>query len=351
MNLSELNTLCTLCGTSGREHAVRDYILGELRAADLPADAVKVDKLGNVLVHITGKQRPKNKVLFSAHMDEVALMVTAINDDGTLSFGEVGGISAAAVIGRQVLVGKDMLHGVIGTKPVHHLSRDARNNPAEMSALYCDIGIKSREETAALVRAGDIIYFDTVPQVFGADSYAAKAIDDRFGCAVLLHLIRSIAQNPVYDADFAFVVQEEVGLRGAGVAAAAADPDIAVVFEATTAADLPDSHGTDRVCELGKGAVISFIDGRTVYDKALYDHAVSLCEANGIAWQSKLKIAGGNDAGAIQNAGRGARVMAVSVPCRYLHAPVSVIRLSDADACQQLAEQLLRSLPETEVPA
>ena len=145
---------------------------------------------------------------------------------------------------------------------------------------------------------------------------------------------------------FAFVVQEEVGLRGAGVAANAADPEIAVIFEATTAADLPGSTGTERVCELGQGAVISFIDGRTVYDKALYDLAVQVCEEQHIPWQTKTKIAGGNDAGAIQQAGHGVRVLAVSVPCRYLHAPASVIRLSDADACEQLALALAGALQE-----
>jgi endoglucanase len=323
---------------------VRAYILDELKKAGVPDSAVTVDRLGNVLVHITGEKRPKHKVMFSAHLDEVALMVTELNGDGTLSFGAVGGISAAAVIGRQVLVGSDQIHGVIGTKPVHHLSKAERTQPADFSALYCDIGTASREKTAALVSPGDIIYFDTEPMTFGDGSYAAKAIDDRFGCLILLVLIRKYAENAEYDTDFAFVVQEEVGLRGAGVAANAVQPEIAVIFEATTAADLPDSHGTERVCELGNGAVISFIDGRTIYDKALYDHATACCEKNGIPWQTKKKIAGGNDAGAIQHAGNGVRVLAVSVPCRYLHAPVSVIRLSDAEACERLAELLMLTL-------
>lgn len=345
MNINELKTLCTLCGTSGREHAVRDYILGELNKAGVPESAVTVDRLGNVLVHITGTKRPVNKVLFTAHMDEVALMVTDLNADGTLSFGAVGGINAAALIGRQVLVGRKQIPGVIGTKPVHHLSRAERTQPADITALYCDIGTANQAETAQLVSRGDVIYFDTEPTEFGDGSFSAKAIDDRFGCLILLDLIREMtAHGAEYDADFAFVVQEEVGLRGSGVAANAVQPEIAVIFEATTAADLPDSHGAERVCELGRGAVISFIDGRTVYDKALCDHAVACCEKNGIPWQTKTKIAGGNDAGAIQHAANGVRVLAVSVPCRYLHAPVSVIRLSDAEACEQLAGLLMQTL-------
>ena len=346
MNLNELKTLCGLCGTSGREHEVRAYILDELQKLNLPADAVSVDGLGNILVHKTGAKPAKKCVMFSAHMDEVALMVTYLNSDGSLCFDAVGGVNAGAVIGRQVQVGENRIPGVIGCKPVHLLSADARKKPADMQSLFCDIGTRSKEETAKLVQPGDIIYFLENAQEFGDGSLMSKAIDDRFGCAVLLDLIRS---DLPYDTDFAFVVQEEVGLRGAGVAAAHLMPEIAVVFEATTAADLPGSEGTDRVCALGGGAVISFIDGRTVYDKALYDLAVQLCESQGIAWQTKTKIAGGNDAGAIQNAGTGVRVLAVSVPCRYLHAPASVIRISDAEQCEKLAAALIPALQEQNV--
>ncbi len=343
MNRNELKTLCGLCGTSGREHAVRDYILSELSRCSLPEDAVRVDRLGNVLVHKKGASAAKRKVLYSAHMDEVALMITYIHEDGTLAFDMVGGINAAAVIGRQVQVGEHRINGVIGCKPVHLLSKDARTKPADMHSLYCDIGTASKAETEALIRPGDIIYFCGDAQDFGDDSLMGKAIDDRLGCLILLDMIRS---DLPYDTDFSFVVQEEVGLRGAGAAAAQIDPEIAVIFEATTAADIAGSVGADRCCELGKGAVISFVDGRTIYDKALYDLAVNLCEQNGIAWQTKTKIAGGNDAGAIQSAGNGARVLAVSVPCRYLHAPYSVIRHADAECCEKLASALISALQE-----
>lgn len=343
MNFTYLYALCMQNGTSGREDAVRRFILHELAKLHLPEDAVRIDRLGNVIVHKQGKARAKKRVLLTAHMDEVALMVTYINEDGSLHFDAVGGVNAAAVIGRQVTVGKAGIPGVIGAKPVHLLSKEQREQPASMSALTCDIGVDSKEEAMKLVRPGDVIYFDTPCTEFGADSFSAKAIDDRFGCAVLLSLLHT---DLPYDTDFAFLVQEEVGLRGAGVAANAVEPDIALIFEATTAADLPGSEGADRVCELGGGAVISFIDGRTVYDKALYDLAVSVCEQQGIAWQTKTKIAGGNDAGAIQHAGNGVRVLAISVPCRYLHAPVSVIRKRDAAACADLAAALLPAIQE-----
>ena len=346
MNQKRFETLCGLCGTSGREHAVREYILNELRNMNLPENAVQTDRLGNIIAEKKGAKPAKRRLLCSAHMDEVALMVTQIHEDGTLSFDTVGGVSAAAVIGRQVTVGKQQIPGVIGCKPVHLLGREERKKPAELHSLFCDIGSSSKEETEQYVRPGDIIYFQENAQIFGEGSFRSKAIDDRFGCALLLELLE---KELPYDTVFSFVVQEEVGLRGAGVAAAAADPEFALIFEATTAADVPGSEGADRVCLLGGGAVISFMDGRTVYDKALYDLAVQVSEKNGIAWQTKTKIAGGNDAGAVQNAGRGARVLAVSVPCRYLHAPVSVIRQSDAEACAALAEAMISAVQEAEL--
>lgn len=346
MNWDELNTLCSLCGTSGREHAVRAYILNALSDAGIPEGDIRTDRLGNVIVHKKGKKPAGRKLLFTAHMDEVALMVTAVNSDGTLRFDTVGGVNASAVIGRQVLVGDRLLPGVIGAKPVHLLSKDARKKPTDFSELCCDIGAADKDAANALgVRQGDVIYFSTEPQTLGDGSYAAKAIDDRFGCEILLSLLR--AELP-YDMDFAFLVQEEVGLRGALAAANVVSPEIAVIFEATTAADLPDSGDADACCRLGKGAVISFMDGRTVYDKALYDLAVQTAEARGIAWQTKTKIAGGNDAGAIQHAAGGVRVAAVSVPCRYLHAPVSLIRKSDAECCEKLAFALVSDIQETE---
>ncbi|MCQ2434161.1 MAG: M42 family metallopeptidase [Oscillospiraceae bacterium] len=335
MKMQELETLCKLCGTSGRENDVRAYILNEIKALGLTPT---VDNLGNVLVHKEGRERAKHKLMFSAHMDEVALMVTAITEDGSLKFDMVGGVSAAAVIGRQVLVGKQQVLGVIGTKPVHHLSCSEKKSPVKMSELCVDIGAKSKEEAQTLVRLGDIVYFMPEYRTFGDGCIAAKAIDDRFGCAVLLSLLR---QDLPYDTEFAFVVQEEVGLRGAGVAANTIAPEFAVVFEATTAADVAGCSGADAVCKLGGGAVISFMDGRTVYDAELYRSATELAEQQGIAWQTKTKIAGGNDAGAIQNAAHGVRVLAVSVPCRYLHSPVCVIRQSDAEACEALAKSLI----------
>lgn len=344
MNREELKRLCLLCGTSGREAAVRAYILNELEQLPLPDCLVKVDRLGNIIVQKQGKISNAPRVMIAAHMDEVAMMVTDIASDGSLRFGAVGGIDAAAVIGRQVKVGADGIDGVIGSCPVHRLSAAQRKQAAKMDELAVDIGAGSREEAEKYVSLGDVVYFAPEYHTFGDGMIAAKALDDRFGCAVLLSLLR---ETLPCDLTVVFTVQEEVGLRGAAAAANAVSPHIAIVLETTTAADLPDSE--NPVCKLGGGAVISYMDGRTVYDEGLYRLAVSICENHDIPWQTKTKIAGGNDAGAIQNSG--ARVLAISTPCRYLHSPLCVMQESDAEACETLVRHLLVHLAEQGAPA
>ena len=212
--------------------------------------------------------------------------------------------------------------------------------------FYVDIGAKDKKEAQRRVKIGD--YFVIEPSVtrLCGKRIAGRPMDDRIGCAIMVETARRVTA-PRDDVYYVFTAQEEVGTRGAFGAAFSVTPEIALVLETTTAADLPDSE--NPVCRLGGGAVISYMDGRTVYDEALYRLAVELCEARGIPWQTKTKIAGGNDAGAIQNSG--ARVLAVSVPCRYLHSPLCVMQESDADACNALLHALLEHLAENGAPA
>ena len=171
----------------------------------------------------------------------------------------------------------------------------------------------------------------------------SKAIDDRAGCAILLHLLE---QDAPYDFTAAFLVQEEVGLRGAKAAAYTVDPDFALVLEATTAADIAGAEEDAKVCCLGGGPVVSFMDRSTIYDKELYRMAFSLAEKNGISCQTKSRIAGGNDSGAIHVSRGGVRTLAISLPCRYLHSPSCLADLNDLDACTALLPLLVKSIME-----
>ncbi|MCM1024602.1 MAG: M42 family metallopeptidase [Prevotella sp.] len=337
MTLELLEKLCQLNGTSGDEAEVRDFILSEISDHCV----CRVDPLGNIIAEKKGVSPAKNKVMVSAHMDEVGMVVTSVKTDGTLTVSPVGGIDPRVVIGRPVLVGDGDIRGVIGAKAVHNLSADEKKTAPKFSALYADIGAEDKAAAEKLVSPGDFVHFSSDFSAFGDGFVKGKAIDDRFGCAVMIDLIKS--ELP-YDCVFTFVVQEEVGLRGSRAAAYTVDPDFAIVLEATTAADIPLASGEKRCCELGGGAVVSYMDRSTIYDKELYRLSREIAAENGIGWQTKTMVAGGNDSGAIHISRGGVRTAAISAPCRYLHSPSCVVKLSDLDDCERLARLMLEKM-------
>lgn len=329
-----LNELCRINGTSGDESRVREYICRKIEGKC----EYKIDPLGNIIAYKKGRNTPKNKVMISAHMDEVGMIVTSIKSDGTLTVSPVGGIDPRVVIGRPVSVGMRNINGVIGAKAVHNLTADEKNKAPGFDSLYVDIGAESREDAEKLISLGDCVYFASDFYEMGDGLICGKAIDDRFGCAVMINLINSDIE---YDSIFTFVVQEEVGLRGARAAAYTVDPDFAIVLEATTAADIPLASGEKKCCFLGKGPVVSYMDHSTIYDKELYNISKAAAEENNILWQTKTMVAGGNDSGAIHISRGGVRTLAISVPCRYLHSPASAAKVSDMEASAKLAEILM----------
>lgn len=333
--IADLEKLCRLNGASGDEKKVREYIMSHITA-----DEVIVDNLGNLLVFKKGRKTPKNKIMFAAHMDEVGFMITDISADGFLSFGAVGGINPDVVIGRAMRVesADGEISGVVGAKAIHQQSKDERAKMPSFDEMYLDIGANSRAEAEKLVRRGNYAYFDTDFFEFGDGFVKSKAIDDRAGCLIMMDMING---SPEYDAWYAFTVQEEIGTRGSKAAAFTIAPDIAIVLETTTACDIAGVLGGKKVCELGKGAVVSYMDRSTVYDRELYSLAFEIAKSNGIAVQTKTQIAGGNDSGSIHISRGGVRTCAVSVPCRYLHSPSCVIKESDYYSVKSLAEKML----------
>ncbi|MDE6091806.1 MAG: M20/M25/M40 family metallo-hydrolase, partial [Ruminococcus sp.] len=209
--------------------------------------------------------------------------------------------------------------------------------------LYIDIGAENKEDAEKYVNLGDCVYFESEFTELGENRIKSKAIDDRAGCAMMINLIR---EEPEYDTYFVFNVQEEIGLRGSRVSAFSVQPDFAIVLEATTASDIDGVSGAKKVCELGKGAVVSFMDRSTVYDKELYRLAFDIAKEENLPCQTKTMIAGGNDAGAIHITGNGIRTLAVSVPCRYLHSASCVIETDDLENSYRLVKTLSKRIPE-----
>ncbi len=329
-----LKELCLLDGTSGREDAVRVYI--EEKIKDL-ADEIHTDNLGSLIAFKKGRKQPKNRVLFDAHTDEVGFIITGITDDGFLRFATVGGINPRVILGRKVTVGDKKVIGVIGTKAIHQLSADEREQAPEIDKLLIDIGANSKEEALEDVNYGDSAYFIGDWREFGSSSIAAKAIDDRAGCAALICLMREELE---YDTWFSFSTQEEVGGNGAMTAAFYVEPDIAVAVESTACGDVADVTGDARVNIYGGGAVVSFMDNGTIYDKGLYDHAFAVAKERGIACQTKTKIAGGNNAKVLHTTKGGVRVAAVSVPGKYIHSPYNVSDKRDIEAVYEMVKAL-----------
>jgi endoglucanase len=247
------------------------------------------------------------------------------------------------VIGRQVRVGKKRISGVVGSTAVHNLSKEQREKAPRTDSLYIDIGAADKAEAEKYVSPGDCAYFDSEYTELGSSRVKSKAIDDRAGCAIMIELMHEELE---YDTYFVFNVQEEIGLRGATASAYSVAPDYAIVLETTTAADIDGASGAKRVCEVGRGPVVSFMDRHTMYDKELYRLAFDTAGELGMPCQTKTMIAGGNDAGAIHISGKGVRTMAVSLPCRYLHSPSCVIDYADLENSCRLVKTLIGRIHE-----
>ena len=329
--LELIKELCALNGVSGDEDQVRDFIRAQ---AESYADSIRTDALGNLIVFKKGTKTTGHKLLMAAHMDEVGLIVTHVTDEGYLKFEFVGGVDRRVAIGKSVVLGNQAVRGIIGLKAIHLVSREERKKTPKTDSMYIDIGAKNKEEALKLVQPGTYGSFVSEPETFGNGLLKAKAIDDRVGCAIMLSLLQE--ELPM-DVTFAFTAQEEVGTRGAFGAAFSVSPEIALVLETTTAADLPNVEDHRKVCAPGKGPVISYMDGGTIYDRGLFEDLRRLAEENQIPWQTKEYIAGGNDARSIQRSKAGVRVAVVSAAVRYLHAPASVGSVADFENMLKLA--------------
>lgn len=335
MNLKLLNELCMLNGTSGDEKQVREFIVSKL-----PDDCTySVDPLGNLIVDKKGETTPKNKVALFAHMDEVGFIVTYISDEGYVYVSNVGGIDNSALFGKKLTI--NGLTGVAGGKAIHQCSTEEGKKIPEITDISVDFGFENKQEAEKNISFGDFGYFKSDFVEFGKKMLKAKALDDRVGCTVMLELLQ---EKSKIDYTCVFTVQEEIGTRGATVSAYTVNPDYAIVIETTTASDIPDTPDHKKVCKTGGGAVVSFMDRATLYDRELYKRAFKIAENNNIPCQTKTVVAGGNDAGAIHKSAGGIKTVAVSLPCRYIHSGSSVCSLKDIESVEKLAKELLKDL-------
>ncbi len=341
-----LQPLSEAVGVSGLEDEVRSVVLD---AIDGHAEQIRIDPMGNITALKTGTgPEPRLTLMIDAHMDEVGFMVTGFDSEGLIRFSSVGGIDDRILPGLRVLVGEKHVPGVILWKPIH-LSSD--QNVVSISHLRIDIGAKDKGGVEAKVKRGDRIAFSSQYRELGEQVVAGKAFDDRVGCSLLIDILRG-GPYPV-DILAAFTVQEEIGLRGATVAAQSLQPDFALALEGTTAQDTPNPIGEEDdtseynpTCRMGAGPVISVMDRSMITNPKLVAFLRETAEANGIPYQYKTQLGGGTDAGAIHQANAGIPSMVLSMPCRYIHSPTAYLHRQDYHEMLRLVTAVLHRLPE-----
>jgi endoglucanase len=303
--------------------------------------------MGSITAVKKGTGRNRLRVMLAAHMDEVGFMVTGYDGDGLIHFTNVGGIDDRILPGLRVKLGDSLIPGVIIWAPIH--KTHGQNNTAKINSLRIDIGATSKDDASGKAKRGDRVAFDSRYMEVGKKMLRGKAFDDRVGCSLLVDIL----QDGPYSVDVlaAFTVQEEIGLRGARVAAQKFNPDAALALEGTTAHDVPnpmaeadDGGEPNPACRLGAGPVLTVMDPNMIADPRLLRFLRQTAEANGIPYQIKTLLGGGTDAGAIHMANAGAPAAVISVPCRYIHSPSAYLNRDDYENTQKLVQTALNGL-------
>ena len=320
--LKLLERLCNVIAVSGDEGGVRKIVLEEIKPY---VEDVRVDALGNVLATRPGRggSGKRMRVMLDAHMDEVGFMIVADDGEGLYRFETVGGIDVRHLVGKQVLVGRERTSGVIGGKPIHLMNSDERTRKVPLDGLRIDLGPAGKAKISD--RAGFATQFRRQ-----GPSILSKSIDDRIGVATVIELLKNAPPN--IDLCAAFTVQEEIGLRGAKVAAQYFDPDLAIAIDATPANDQPVYEGGENMIyntKLGLGPAIYIADGSTLHDPRLVRFLEETAQAENIPYQFRQPGGGGTDSAAIQRALAGIPTVSISVPHRYTHSPISIARVDD----------------------
>ncbi|HAF07767.1 MAG: Peptidase M42 family protein [candidate division TA06 bacterium 32_111] len=323
-------------GPSGNESEVRDFIIETIKDH---VDSLKIDRMGNIIAYKKGKSKKSKKVLLGAHMDEVGFMIKSIEESGILKFLPAGGIDKRVVIGKNVLIGKDKVKGVICYKPVH-LQRKDYNNIPDFNSLVIDIGSTEKKDAEKYVSVGDYAVFDTKFEKRG-NIIKGKSFDDRLGCAAIIEILKERYENDIYGV---FFVQEEVGLRGSKASVFNIPSDYAIVLEGTSAADMPHSKDEPDYPKMGEGVVLTISDRSLFVDKELFRETVSCAKENRIKYQFKQPMVGGTDGGEIHKSREGVKTIVFAVPSRYIHSPVSFADLRDYRSMIDLTKKLLNKL-------
>jgi len=333
-----LKDLTEAVGVSSYEHEVRLLILDRIKDH---IDEWHVDAMGNLIALKKGTGASDLRVLVDAHMDEIGLMITGYDSNGTLKFEAVGGFNDRTLLGKVVQIGPKKITGIIGARPIHLLTASQRGTVVKRDAMRIDIGAKNKGAAEGKVNVGELAAFVTEYEEVGSCAIG-KSFDNRAGCAALIELLQATPYP--FDLTASFSVQEEVGLRGAKVVGYSVNPDVAFILESTPAYDLPTKDDTSPNVALGKGPSIYVMDGVTIQDPRVVSHITKTAVANDIPFQIRRPGGGGTNTATIQRSGGGIPAATIAVPGRHAHTPTMIINLEDYANVVKLAEATLRSL-------
>ncbi len=338
-NIKLLAEICETAGAPGHEQRIREVVLRNLKEMSVQ---VETDNLGNIYAIKKGIDSSK-RVMIAAHMDEIGFIVKYIDKNGFLRFHTLGGFDPKTLTAQRVIVhGKKDVIGVMGSKPIHIMTAEERVKPPQISDYFIDLGLPY-DEVIKLVTIGDTITRDRQLIEMG-ECVNCKSIDNRVSVYILIETLKLLEDCP-YDVYGVFTVQEEVGIRGANVAAHNINPSFGFGLDTTIAYDLPDSKPEEQITKLGEGTAIKIMDSSTICDYRMVKYQKEIADKFNIKWQLEVLPMGGTDTAGIQRMGKtGAIAGAISIPTRHLHQVIEMAHKADIEASVLLLKHCVENL-------
>lgn len=341
LNIELLKKICEVPGAPGFETPIRNQIIKEIKGH---VDSYDIDNMGNLIAIKKGNKNPDGKkVMVAAHMDEIGFIVTHIDNNGFVRFHTLGGFDPKTLTAQRVIIhGKEDVIGIMGSKPIHVMTADERNKVAKTSDYFIDLG-RSKEEVEKLISVGDPITRERGLIEMG-NCVNCKSIDNRVSVFILIETIKKLKDIP-YDLFAVFSTQEEVGLRGASVAAHRINPDFGIALDTTIAYDLPGAQPHEEITKLGAGTAIKIMDAMTICDTRMVKYLKEQADKEKIKWQTEILTAGGTDTAGIQRRGeKGAISGAISIPTRHLHQVIEMAHQEDINGSIDLLKSSIEQL-------
>ncbi|WP_258104147.1 M42 family metallopeptidase [Marinoscillum sp. MHG1-6] len=341
VDVALLKNICEAPGAPGFEKEIRDLVVKEIQGH---VDEYSIDNMGNVIAIKKGVNNPEGKsVMVAAHMDEIGFLVSHIDDEGFIRFQTLGGFDPKTLTAQRVIIhGKKDIIGVMGSKPIHVMKAEERNKPAKIEDYFIDSGM-SKEELEEWIEIGNPITRQRELIEMG-ECVNCKSIDNRVAVYILIEALKNI-KAPAFDLYAVFTVQEEVGIRGANVAAHTINPDFGIALDTTIAYDLPGAQAHEKVTALGKGTAIKIMDAMTICDSRMVKYLKATAAKHEIPWQPEILAAGGTDTSGVQRMGKNGSIAgAISIPTRHLHQVIEMSHKKDIDDSVRLLVAALEDM-------